>query len=447
MSDSPTLAGWLARLERQHPVSIELGLERVAEVARRLGLTGRRLSERVITVAGTNGKGSTVAMLDALARAHGYTTAAYTSPHLLRYNERLRFDGIEADDALLIRGFERVEAARLAPEPVSLSYFEAGTLAALWAIAERRPDVAILEVGLGGRLDAVNVIDADVAVITTVAQDHAAFLGTDLDAIGREKAGIMRSARPAVLGSEHLPPSVRQVALDCGAGVHALGADFHREPAYPMSPGAAATWRWRGHDGHGNPLTLDALPDPGLPLDNAATALQALALAGIALDIEACRQALASVRLPGRMQWLDNWCLDVAHNPHAAEYLAARLAERPRPARRIAVLGMLGDKDASAVIAALATQVDGWVAVGLSGERTRTAAELATLLETQGQAVLHCAASPQAGAEWLAPRLAAGDEALVCGSFFTVAEVLGWHMERGTRPIEPAPVPAARREA
>ena len=168
MSDSPTLADWLARLERQHPVSIDLGLERVARVARRLGLIGTRLSERIITVAGTNGKGSTVAMLDALAREHGLSTATYTSPHLLRYNERLRFDGIEADDALLIAGFERVEAARLEPEPVSLSYFEAGTLAALWAIAERRPDIAILEVGLGGRLDAVNVIDADVAVITTV---------------------------------------------------------------------------------------------------------------------------------------------------------------------------------------------------------------------------------------------------------------------------------------
>lgn len=447
MSDSLTLTDWLARLERQHPVSIDLGLARVAEVARRLGLVGTRLSERVITVAGTNGKGSTVAMLDALVREHGLSSAAYTSPHLLRYNERLRLNGIETDDALLIDGFERVEAARLTPEPVSLSYFEAGTLAALWAIAERRPDVTILEVGLGGRLDAVNVIDADVAVITTVAQDHAAFLGTDLDTIGREKAGILRTARPAVLGSDRLPPSVRQAATELGAGVHALGADFYREIESHARSDAALSWRWIGHDGQGNPLTLEALPDPGLPLDNAASALQALTLAGVDLDVAACRRAFSAVRLPGRMQWLGNWCLDVAHNPHAAEYLAARLAERPCPSRRIVLLGMLGDKDAQGVIEALSSQVDGWVVVSLSGERPRSADELAALLEAQGQTVLHCAASPQAGAEWLAARLDASDEALVCGSFFTVAEVLGWHIERGTDAANQGQVLAAREES
>lgn len=447
MSDSPTLADWLARLERQHPVSIDLGLERVAEVAGRMGLMGTPLSGRVITVAGTNGKGSTVAMLDALAREHGLSSAAYTSPHLLRYNERLRLDGAEADDALLIDGFERVEAARLTPEAVSLSYFEAGTLAALWGIAERRPDVAILEVGLGGRLDAVNVIDSDVAVITTVAQDHAAFLGTDLDTIGREKAGILRTARPAVLGSDRLPPSVRRAAIELGAGVHALGADFYREVEHPAQADAALSWRWIGHDGQGNPLTLEALPNPHLPLDNAASALQALALAGVELDVTACRRAFSTVRLPGRMQWLGNWCLDVAHNPHAAEYLAARLAERSRPNQRIGLLGMLGDKDASGVIEALSSRIDGWVTVSLSGERPRSADELAALLEAQGQTVLHCAASPQAGAEWLTARLGTGDEALVCGSFFTVAEVLGWHIARGTDAATQGQVLVAREES
>lgn len=447
MSDSPTLTDWLARLERQHPVSIDLGLERVAEVARRLGLLDRRVSQRVITVAGTNGKGSTVAMLDGLARAHGLATAAYTSPHLLRYNERLRLDGVEADDALLIRGFERVEAARLVPEAISLSYFEAGTLAALCAIAERCPDVAILEVGLGGRLDAVNVIDADVAVVTTVAHDHAAFLGTDIEQIGREKAGILRTARPAVLGSEHLPASVRQTALALGAGIHALGSDFRRERRAGSSDVSSGTWRWTGRDGHGNPLSLDALPDPGLPLDNAASALQALALAGVGLEASACRQALADVRLPGRMQWLGRWCLDVAHNPHAAEYVAARLAERPRPARRVGLVGMLGDKDAPGVIAALSSQVDAWVAVSLTGERPRDADELAELLEARGQSVLHRAASPQAGAEWLASRLGPDDEALVCGSFYTVAEVLGWHFAQGSDTASHGRKPTARRDA
>lgn len=236
-----TLPAWLARLEAAHPVGIDLGLERVAEVARRLGLLEASPAARVITVAGTNGKGSTVAMLEALARAHGLSTATYTSPHLLRYNERLRLDGRQADDATLIAGFEAVEAARLDGEPISLTYFEMGTLGALWAIARQRPALAILEVGLGGRLDAVNVIDPDVAVITTVAQDHAAFLGTDLEGIGREKAGILRPGRPAVLGSTTLPASVRRVARERGADVYALGEAFQRD-----SDGE--TWRFWGSD-------------------------------------------------------------------------------------------------------------------------------------------------------------------------------------------------------
>ncbi|GGX93106.1 bifunctional folylpolyglutamate synthase/dihydrofolate synthase [Litchfieldella qijiaojingensis] len=422
-SSSLSLDAWLVRLERQHPVSIDLGLERVARVGRRMGLFDAPLATRLVTVAGTNGKGSTVAMLEALAQAHGLSTATYTSPHLLRYNERLRLDGQEADDATLIRGFERVEEARLAGEPISLTYFEAGTLGALWSIAERRPDLAILEVGLGGRLDAVNILDADVGVVTTVAQDHAVFLGTDLEGIGREKAGILRAGRPAVLGSTVLPASVREVADALGAEVHALGERFHRV-------GEAKAWEWQGLDVSGCPVRLKELPDPGLPLDNAATALQALALAGVSLDEVACRRALAAVTLPGRMQWLGNWCLDVGHNPHAAGYLAARLAERPCAGRRIGLLGMLADKDADGVIEALAGTLDAWVAVGLDGERSRSADDLAATLEAHGQRVLYRAVSPTSGAEWLADELGEDDEALVCGSFFTVAEVLAWWESR-----------------
>ncbi|GEK48467.1 bifunctional tetrahydrofolate synthase/dihydrofolate synthase [Bisbaumannia pacifica] len=423
MSDMPsTLDAWLERLERQHPVSIDLGLERVARVARRLGLDTGPIAERVITVAGTNGKGSTVAMLEALGRAHGLSTASYTSPHLLRYNERLRFDGEEADDATLIAGFAAVEAARLDGEAVSLTYFEAGTLAALWAIARRRPELAILEVGLGGRLDAVNVIDPDVAVVTTVAQDHAAFLGDDLEGIGREKAGILRAGRPAVLGSTDLPASVVEVADGLGAVRHTLGEDYRRELS-------AEGWAWRGRDAAGAALHLAALPDPGLPLDNAATALQALALAGVTLDAVACRRALAGVTLAGRMQWRGQWCLDVGHNPHAAAYLAARLAERtlaPR-ARRYALLGMLGDKDAEGVVRALAPVIDGWVCATLEGERARTAAALAEVVRGAGGEVVAELDSPRLAADWLAARLDEADEVLVCGSFFTVADVLaGW---------------------
>ncbi|MCL7939397.1 bifunctional folylpolyglutamate synthase/dihydrofolate synthase [Halomonas sp. ATCH28] len=452
-----TLPAWLARLEAAHPVGIDLGLERVAEVARRMGLLEAPLSGRVITVAGTNGKGSTVAMLEALARAHGLSTVAYTSPHLLRYNERLRLDGQEADDATLIAGFEAVEAARLAGEPVSLTYFEVGTLGALWAIARCRLDLAILEVGLGGRLDAVNIIDPDVAVITTVALDHAAFLGTDLQGIGREKAGILRAARPAVLGSTTLPDSVRQVAEELGADVYALGEAFQREgdgegwsfwgqmagspfgvrpqPSRQVRHGALFQQRppQPGSDpkrartplGSGPQGVID-LPDPGLPLDNAATALQALALAGVSLDANACREALSRVQLPGRMQWLGQWCLDVGHNPHAAGYLALRLAARPCTGRTIGLLGMLADKDADGVIDALLPVVDAWVPVSLAGERARTADDLAERLARRGGEVWHRSASPVEAADWLAARLAPEDRVLVCGSFFTVAEVLEW---------------------
>ncbi|APE31985.1 bifunctional folylpolyglutamate synthase/dihydrofolate synthase [Halomonas aestuarii] len=414
-----SLPAWLARLEAAHPTGIDLGLERVAEVARRMGLLEAPLAPRVITVAGTNGKGSTVAMLEALARAHGLSTAAYTSPHLLRYNERLRLDGRPADDATLIAGFEAVEAARLAGEPISLTYFEVGTLGALWAIGRQRPALAILEVGLGGRLDAVNVVDPDVAVITTVAQDHAAFLGTDLEGIGREKAGILRPRRPAVLGSTTLPSSVRAVAEQQGARVVALGEAFRRE-------GEGDAWRWSGQGGDGRPLDLEGLPDPGLPLDNAATALQALALAEVSLEQGACRRALSTVELPGRLQWRGQWCLDVGHNPHAAAYVAGRLAARPCSGRTIGLIGMLGDKDADGVIAALAPVVDAWVPVSLEGERARSAEDLAERLALQEAVVWHRGDSPAEAADWLSARLAPEDRILVCGSFFTVAAVLEW---------------------
>ena len=412
------LSGWLAYLERQHPLSIDLGLERVAAVAERMGLFAAPIAERLITVAGTNGKGSTVAMLEALAATHGLTTATYTSPHLLRYNERLHLNGREADDATLIAGFRAVEAARLAEKPLSLTYFEAGTLAALHAIAQRPPQLAILEVGLGGRLDAVNILAADVAVVTTVAQDHAAFLGTDIEQIGREKAGIMRSGHPAVLGSTALPASVRQHAAALGVPLYALG-----ERVIRSEPDADGHWQWQGQ-ADDDTLTLDHLPDPGLPLDNAASALQALMLAGVALDAESCRQGLTQVKLAGRMQWLGNWCLDVAHNPHAAHYVARRLAQRPCAGKRYALFGMLADKDAAGVVGELSGQIDTWVTASLDGERARSAAALAETLADCGQAVVQRAASVAAGVAWLKQRLGADDEVLVCGSFYTVAEAL-----------------------
>ncbi len=423
-----TLDAWLSRLEATHPVGIELGLERVAEVAARMGLLEVPLARRVITVSGTNGKGSTVAMIESMARAHGLSTAAYTSPHLLRYNERLRLDGEEADDAMLIAGFEAVEAARLAGDPVSLTYFEVGTLGALWAISRQPPNLAILEVGLGGRLDAVNVIDSDVAVVTTIARDHGDYLGDDLEIIGREKAGILRPGRSVVLGSMTLPDSVRDEAGRLESPVFALGEAFGCERE-------DSGWTFSGRIAEvvegAALLRLTDLPDPGLPLDNAASALQALALAGVDLKADACRRALASVQLPGRMQWLGQWCLDVGHNPHAAAHLAERLAALPCEGRTIGLLGMLADKDADGVIDALAPVIDAWLTTCLSGERGRSADDLAGRLVARGAEVWHGADSPALAVGWLAPRLAPGDRVLVCGSFFTVAEVLAWLLAQG----------------
>lgn len=443
-----TLDDWLRRLESAHPVDIDLGLERVAEVAHRMGLLDSPLAKRVITVAGTNGKGSTVAMLEAIAQAHGLTTASYTSPHLLRYNERLRLGGTQASDATLMEGFEAVDSAQQADpgrqrDAVSLSYFEVGTLGALHAIRQQGPDLAILEVGLGGRLDAVNVIDPDVAVVTTIARDHSAYLGEELMAIGREKAGIMRRGRPAVLGSESLPSSVAAIGRAQGARVHQLGSDF----TYQVLTGQQASdagllrWSWCGLDAQRQRCQIDDLPDPRLPLDNAATSLQALSLAGVALDAAACRQALACIELPGRMQWLGQWCLDVGHNPQAAEYVAQRLTERlarecaasstyssvatpDTGGRMFGLLGMLDDKDAEGVIDALAPVIDAWLPVSLSGPRGRPSGELAELLDARKQQVVQRADSPLEGAEWLAQHLTPDDRVLVCGSFLTVAEVL-----------------------
>ncbi|WP_342594132.1 folylpolyglutamate synthase/dihydrofolate synthase family protein [Salinicola lusitanus] len=415
---SATLDDWLARLERQHPVAIDMGLERVAVVAERLGLTQGPIAHRVVTVAGTNGKGSTVAMLERLARAHGLTTASYTSPHLLRYNERLCFDGRAAGDELLVAGFERVEAARLAGDPVSLTYFEAGTLAALVTIADVRPELAILEVGLGGRLDAVNVVDSDVAIITTIAQDHADFLGTDLEGIGFEKAGILRQGRPAVLGSRELPVSVSRRIQALAVADYWLGRDFDHAEA------GDGGWSWQGRSEAGDRYRLDSLPDPGLPLDNAAVAVEALSLCGVPPREAESRLAMSNVALAGRLQWLGNWCFDVAHNPHAARYVGSRLARRPRPARRIGLLGVLRDKDAAALIEALAPVIDVWLPVGLPGERGRSGEELATVVASQGGETLAAASSPAAAVAWLTPRLAPDEEVLVCGSFLTVAGAL-----------------------
>lgn len=426
-----TLEQWLAHFEGQHGKAIDLGLERVGEVARRLGLMDGPLAPHVITVAGTNGKGSTVAMLDACARAAGLSTACYSSPHFLHYNERIALDGRQATDAELISAFERIDAAQGEDPAISLSYFEAGTLAAALLIRDQVPDLALLEVGLGGRLDAVNLFDADVAVVTTIALDHADYLGSDLNVIGQEKAGIMRAGKQAVLGSRELPPTVAQHALDIGvAQCVQLGQQFDGilldTAQAPMTGKAGATqWQWQGQSLSGASLRLGSLDHPGLPLDNAASALQALALIGVEPDQEMVNRAFASIRLPGRMQKSGRWLLDVAHNPHAAHYVASQLAHESQP--RIGLLAMLGDKNADDVISALSPVIDGWVCATIEGSRGRAGSDLAHRVEAQGGQVLAVVPTVQAALDGIeSNKTLAHRDVLVCGSFVTVAAALKW---------------------
>jgi len=407
-----TLAQWLAFIEQQHPASIAMGLDRVREVAARLGLA--KPGKHVIVVAGTNGKGSTVAFIEAIGRAAGWKVGAYTSPHLERYNERVRIDGNDIDDAALVEAFAAVEAAR---GTTALTYFEYGTLAALWLFGRAGLDLAVLEVGMGGRLDAVNIIDADVSVITSVDLDHQDFLGADREAIGEEKAGVIRGWKPVVCGEVDPPSSVLRRAYVLGANALRFGSDFFAEAIDDER------WRWR------DVAVRMELPMPALlgpaQLANAASAIAALRALDVRMPRTAWAQGIAAARNPGRMeQVMHNGVqvlLDVGHNPHAAAAVARALASRPCAGATHAVLAMLADKDAAGVALALQGQVSGsWWLAGLPGERGRNAGQLAQTLAAEG-----ITASPHADvATALAAALGqaqAGDRVLVTGSFVTVA--------------------------
>lgn len=412
-----TLNEWLAWQETLHTREIDLGLERVARVLERLGKTHPPYT--VLTVGGTNGKGSCVAMLEAILGAAGYRVATYTSPHLLRYNERVRICGQEVDDAALCRAFARVDQAR---GDISLTYFEFGTLAALDIFHDAGLDVAILEVGLGGRLDAVNVVDADVALITSVDLDHLDWLGPDRESIGREKAGIFRAGHPVVCGDPDPPSSLTEHARTLGAPLYRIGQDFD----YAQD---AVGWHWWSGG-----TRRDALPRPSLlgdfQLQNAAAVLMALELVRDALPVgqNEVRRGLGEVRLPGRFQVLPGpveRILDVAHNPHGAAALARALRQRPGPGRTLAVVAILGDKDVEAVARCMQPVVDAWYVAGLTLPRGQSGAALAARL---------AAAIPDAPISvWervheayaAALREArSGDRIVVFGSFHTVAEVL-----------------------
>lgn len=413
-----TLAEWLTWQETLHPRGIDLGLERVARVGARLGVLEPHCA--VVTVGGTNGKGSTVAMLESIYLAAGYRVGAYTSPHLLRYNERVRIGGVPVGDDLLCRAFDRVDSA-LGED--TLSYFEFGTLAALWVFRELAPDVMILEVGLGGRLDAVNAVDPDVAVVTSVGLDHQEWLGNDREQIGTEKAGIFRTGRPAVCGEQAPPASVRAVAERIGARWLCAGEHFG------YSRGAAA-WSWHGPDGHRrDDLPLPALAG-GIQLDNAAAALAAVdqLMPRLPVSGEALDEGLRRVRLAGRFQLLrsnPDVILDVAHNPAGAEALAATLAEHPVAGRTLAVFAMMADKDMEGIVTALEPRVSRWFPCGLPDVPRACKVEvLCAHLRARCEAPVSCHATAAEAFAAACSEAGPGDRVLVFGSFYTVAAVM-----------------------
>lgn len=413
----PALDAWLARIERQHPNAIELGLGRVGAVAERMRLA--RPAKRVVVVGGTNGKGSTVAFIDAIARAAGWRTGAYTSPHLVAYNERVRIDGRDAGDEALVAGFEAVEAAR---GDTPLTYFEYGTLCALWLFARERLDLAVLEVGLGGRLDAVNVVDADAAVITTVDIDHVDWLGADREAIGFEKAGIARPWKPLVLGDDDPPASVLRHAYAIGASAVRANCDFF------FGPLDAARWEWR-EVGRRFELPMPALAAP-VQLRNAAVAIAALRALRTPLPEAAIAAGVAGARIAGRLQRFERGgvavLVDVGHNPQAARALADWLRREPATGRTFAVFAALGDKDAAGVAAALDGAVDAWHLAGLEDAGARglgVDAFAARLAGTPAGGGARHRTVPGALAAALAAAVP-GDRVLVFGSFHTAAAAI-----------------------
>ena len=409
-----SLGEWLQWQSTLHPSAIDLGLERCRRVRDAMGLGTIEMPR--IVVAGTNGKGSCVAFLESILTAGGLRTGTYTSPHLFRYNERVRIGARAVSDAVLVKAFERVDAAR---GDVSLTFFEFGTLAAAYIIERARVDVAVMEVGLGGRLDAVNAFEPSVSLISAIGVDHRAWLGDDRESVGREKAGIMRPAVPCIIGERSPPESVVGRARAIGTPCRVLGRDYDFERG-------SRHWRWWGPH-----RMVGSLPAPGLvglhQVDNAAACLAVLdALSPrIRWSDDAVRNGIAGVRIGGRLQWLETPArvlVDVAHNPLGAEALAAYLASiRPRPRRR-AVCGVLGDKDAGAMLRALAAEVDAWYFASLPGTRGRSARELAGKLP---RTVPRWAFdSVDAAFEAALDNRGEREEVVVFGSFVTVERAL-----------------------
>ena len=421
--ESSTLTAWLAHLEGLHPrgqSGIELGLERVLRVKEALA---QEPACPVITVGGTNGKGSTCAYIEAVYSFAGYRVGCYTSPHLLVYNERVRVDRLPVDDRALCEAFAKVEVARLASGGIALTYFEFGTLAALEVFRAREVEVIILEVGLGGRLDAVNCYDASCAVVTSIALDHTDWLGPTRATIGFEKAGIYRAGKPAICADPDPPPTLIEHALAIGADLHLIGRDFGYF-------GDRQQWTFWGRHG----LRRGGLANPALrgacQMRNASAALAAIELlrSQLPVSMQAVRRGLVDFQLPGRFQVLPGRpvvVLDVAHNPQAVVGLVDNLGDMGFFARTIAVVGMLADKDIAGSLAPLAGRVDLWLLADLDLPRGASAALLADVVTaaTLGGHV-ECLASPSLAFQRSVKLAGENDRIVVFGSFYTVAAAM-----------------------
>ena len=427
-----TLEDWLVHLESLHPrgqSGIELGLERVVRVKEALG---QHQHCPVIIVGGTNGKGSTCAYLENIIDRAGYRVGCYTSPHLLAYNERVRFNGQPVADDALCAAFARVEAARQQAGGVALTYFEFGTLAAWEVFAAAGVEAAILEVGLGGRLDAVNAYEPDVSIVTTVALDHTDWLGPDRESIGFEKAGIFRAGKPALCADPQPPQRLLDHAAAIGADLRLLGRDFGFEKPAPASAENRLQWRWWCRSGER--LLKRSLAYPGLrgasQLLNASVALAALeALADqLPVTMQAIRPGLIETELAGRFQVVPGKpaiVLDVGHNPQAIRVLADNLSGMGFFDRTHAVVGMLSDKDSAGALAALEGKVDFWHVATLEGPRGTSAEALKEVIERAGLGgEIFCHASPEAAMQVAKGRAGESDRIVAFGSFYTVAGAL-----------------------